>query len=146
MKRQHRWLATRVLQDAANPDIALEVQLGFPEPWENDLWLCAFRVKGLKRGKIEYGGGIDALQALMNALQGIATQLRESGRALTWIDMAGETGIRRQVPICIGPEFANEIEKHIDKKMEAYVRKGEKKMQAALDAQEKPKRPRSSKK
>jgi hypothetical protein len=146
MKTKPQWLATRVLGDLANPDAEFEVQLGFPVPWENELWRCAFRVKGLSRKTATFGIGCDALYALTSALDGIAMQLRASGRTFKWIDLAGESGIRRQIPIFCGAKFANEIEKHIDKKMEAFARKGEKKMQAALDAQEKPKRPRSMKK
>ncbi len=111
-----------MLRDSATPGIELEVKLGFPEPSEGGDWRCAFRVKGLNRGKTDYAGGIDALQALVNALDGIATKLRESGRALTWIDIAGETGIRRQVPIFLGVDLADEIESHIEAKIESSIR------------------------
>ena len=146
MKTKPQWLATRVLGDLANPDAEFEVQLGFPVASKDDLWQCAFRVKGLSRKAVAYGVGCDALQALTSALDGIAIQLRASGRTFKWIDLVGESGIRRQIPIFCGAKFANEIEEHIDKKMAAFARKGEKKMQAALDAQEKPKRQRSMKK
>ena len=121
MKTKQRWLATRVLRDPANPEIELEAQLGLPEPTKGGDFRCAFRVKGLDRGKTVYAGGIDALQALVNALDGLATKLRESGRALMWIDIAGETGIRRQVPIFLGVDLANEIESHIEATIEAVI-------------------------
>lgn len=118
MKADKRWFVTRELQDAADPELTVEVQLGFPE-LRDKAFRCAFRVKGLNQGKVAYAGGVDALQALINAIEGIATQLRESGRALTW--MGGDPGLRRQVPIFLGPEFANEIEAFIETKIEAFI-------------------------
>ena len=84
MKADKRWFVTRELQDSANPKLTVEVQLGFPE-LRDEAFRCAFRVKRLNQGKVAYAGGVDALQALINAIEGIATQLRESGRALTWM-------------------------------------------------------------
>jgi hypothetical protein len=121
MKAKRQWQGVRVLHDLMNPAEKLEVQLGFPEPWENELWRCAYRVKGLDRSKISYGVGCDALQALTTALDGIARQLRESGRRFKWIDLAGESGIRRQIPIFLGSKFADEIESHIATKVDSFV-------------------------
>ncbi len=84
MKADKRWFVTRELQDSADRKLTVEVQLGFPE-LRDKAFRCAFRVKGLNQGKVAYAGGVDALQALINAIEGIATQLRESGRALTWM-------------------------------------------------------------
>ena len=119
MKTKRQWLATRVLQDSASPDLHLEAQLGMPGPRKDGSWRCPFRVAGLNQGKIAYAGGIDALQALINALDGIATQIRESGRALTW--MGDEPGIRRQIPIFLGPEFASRIESLIAVEIESFI-------------------------
>jgi hypothetical protein len=119
MKTKRQWLATRELKDSANPDLDLEIQLGMPEQRKDGSWRCTFRVAGLNQGKTAYAGGIDALQALVNALDGIATQLRESGRSLTW--MEGEPGIRRQIPIFLGPEFAERIESFIAAEIESFI-------------------------
>ena len=80
---------------------------------------CAFRVKGWNRGETAHAGGVDELQALINALEGIATQLRESGRALSWL--GGDPGVRREVPIFLVPEFAHEIESIIEAKIESFI-------------------------
>jgi hypothetical protein len=126
MKTKTEWQAVRILHDLTNQGATIEVQLGFPEPSENELWRCAFRVKGLTQRKIGYGIGCDALKALMTALDGISLQLRESGRRFKWIDLEGESGVRRQIPIFLGPEFADEIEAHIEKKIESFVTDREK--------------------
>ncbi len=120
MKTEEKWLATRTLRDETDSAVEVEVQLGFPEFRAEGEWWCAFRLKGLDPQKIEYGIGVDALQAIMTALEGIATFLRTSGRTLSWMGMPGETGIRRQIPMFMGADFANEIEAHIDAKIEAF--------------------------
>lgn len=118
-----KWLATRVLHDPSGKKI--EVQLGFPEPWGTD-WRCAYRITGLKP-RARYGAGVDAMQALSSAFESIATDLRESGQTLSWLGMQGETGIRRQVPIAMGPQFANKIEALIDKQIVSFIEKKKKK-------------------
>lgn len=138
MKKTQKWLATRVLQDASNPDVEVEVQIGFPEPWEDGLWRCAFRVEGLTVGEADYGIGADTLSAINAAQDGIAKQFRESGRRFSWGELKGETGIRRQIPIFINAEFADEIEAIIDKKMEAFVKAKEKAAKKILHSRKKP--------
>lgn len=123
MKTNQKWLATRKLHDASNPVVEVEVQIGFPEPCEDGLWRCAFRVEGLAAGETDYGIGADALSAINGAQDGIAKQFRESRRRFSWGPLVGETGIRRQIPIFINAEFADEIEALIEKKMEAFVRR-----------------------
>ena len=134
MKTNQKWFATRVLHDASNPDVEVEVQIGFPEPWEDGLWRCAFRVEGLTAGEADYGIGADALSAINGAQDGIAKQFRESGRRFSWGGLKGETGIRRQIPLLFGAKFADEIEALIDKKMEAFGRRSIKKAERIIAA------------
>lgn len=122
MKTNDKWQATRELVDPTDATVKVVIQLGYPEIRTPDEWACPFRIVGLGAEIYEYGIGVDALQAIMTALEGIAVFLRESGRTLSWIGMPGETGIRRQIPISMGAEFANEIEAHIDAKIESFVK------------------------
>lgn len=138
METKQKWFATRILHDASNPDVEVEVQIGFPEPWEDGLWRCAFRVEGLTVGAVAYGLGADALSAINGAQDGIAKQFRESGRRFSWGPLKGETGIRRQIPLLFGAQFADEIEALIDSKVEAFgrrsIKKGERIIAAANEA------------
>lgn len=125
MTTKSNWQAVRVLQDMGDPKAKIEIQLGFPEApgtSSDKLWWCSYRVTGLGSRKIHKGAGCDALQALTSALDGIANQLRSSGRKFKWIDLPGETGVRRQIPFFLGAEFANDIEAHIDAKIESFVK------------------------
>ncbi len=120
MKTEEKWQATRELLDSTDPTVKVEVKLGYPEMRTPDEWACPFRIVGLDHEISEYGIGVDSLQAIMMAIEGIATYLRSSGRTLSWLGMPGETGIRRQIPMMMGAEFANEIEAHIDAKIDAF--------------------------
>lgn len=126
MTKDQKWLATRRLHDASDPDVEVEVQIGFPEPWEDGLWRCVFRVKGLTAGEADYGIGADALSAINAAQDGLAKQFRESGRRFSWGELKNETGIRPQLPIFINAEFADEIEALIEKKIETFVKEKQK--------------------
>lgn len=128
MTTNQKWFVTRTLQDAANPDVEVEVQIGFPEPWEDGLLRCAFRVEGLTVGDEDYGYGADALQAINGAQDGIAKLFRESGRRFNWGELKGETGVRRQIPIFLGPKFADSIEAHIEASIEEFAKEAEKKV------------------
>lgn len=125
---EEKWQATRELLDPTDPTVKVEVQLGYPEMRTADEWACPFRVVGLGAEIYEYGIGVDSLQAIMMAIEGIAVFLRDSKRSLSWIGMPGETGIRRQIPMMMGAEFANEIEAHIDAKIESFVKEKQEKI------------------
>ena len=146
MKTNQKWLTTRILHDASNPDVEVEVQIGFPEPWEDGLWRCAFRVEGLTAGEPDYGIGADALSAINGAQDNIAKKIRESGRRFSWGPLKGETGIRSQLPIFINAEFADEIEALIEKKIEAFVRRKAKKAERIIAALNKAPATRTQKK
>lgn len=122
MKAEEKWQATRELLDPTDPTVKVEVQLGYPEMRTPDEWVCPFRIVGLDAEISQYGMGVDAQQAIMTAFEGIAVFLRDSRRSLSWIGMPGETGIRRQIPMMMGADFANEIEAFIDAKIEAFVK------------------------
>ena len=134
METNQKWFATRILHDASNPDVQVEVQIGFPEPWEDGMWRCAFRVEGLTEGETQYGIGADTLSAINGVQDALAKQFRESGRRFSWGPLEGETGIRRQLPIFINAEFADKIEALIEKELEAFVRRKAKKAERIIAA------------
>lgn len=127
-----QWLATRELTDKANPQDILKAQIGAPESLGDNKWRCCLRIEGLGDSKLHYAHGVDAFQALMNALESIARLIRESKRQLTWLGgEPGDSGFRRNVPTHLGPEFASSIESFIEREVE------NKTAQLAVQAQEK---------
>lgn len=116
-----QWVATRELTDeAAN---TFKAQIGAPEKLRDDEWRCRFRIQGLNKGKIHHAHGVDATQALVNTLEGLARLIRASEKRLTWVGgEPGDAGFRIQVPIYLGPDFASKIEAMIEREVQKKVK------------------------
>src|SRR2546425_2145438 len=105
---------------------ALTVTLGKPRRMrDGEDWECPFRIEGLgsrSRG-IQYGYGVDAIQALTTALEGIRVTLEERGKPLSWIGGGpGDAGFERPVPSSLGPEFAQRLNRMLDHEFAQFVR------------------------
>lgn len=88
-------------------------------------WECPFRIEGLgsrSRG-IQYGYGVDAIQALTTALEGIRVTFEQSGKRLSWIGgRPGDPGFERPVPTSLGLEFSRRLNRIIDREIARFVR------------------------
>ena len=106
MRRIGTILAERQLAEQVSGKV-VRVSLGAPRPGTDDAdWECPFRIHGAGISRVEFGYGIDSMQALTTALDGIRVLLDESGLALGWKMGAGrqdiwhdETGFARSIPI-----------------------------------------------
>ena len=110
MRRIGTILAERELAEQVSGKV-VRVSLGVPRPGTDDAdWECPFRISGAGISRVEFGRGIDSMQALTTALDFIRVLLDESGLALGWKMGAGrddiwhgETGFTRSIPIALGP-------------------------------------------
>lgn len=86
-------------------------------------WCAEFAVRGQKtiiRGR---AFGVDQLQALLLAVQGLRLKLEALGAELRWIGGEhGDTGIPRLIPIAFGLEFSKRAERVLDKEVTRFVR------------------------
>lgn len=91
-----------VFRDA--PRKKLIVTLGRPRRVKgNQDWECPFRIKGSGVTRLEFGYGVDALQALTTALEGIRAVLDEIGKPLAWSGVLPDhTGFQRMIPFAAG--------------------------------------------
>ncbi len=109
MRRFGTILAERLLAEQASGKV-VRVSLGVPRAGTDDAdWECPFRISGAGISRVEFGRGIDSMQALTTALDFIRVLLDESGLALGWKMGAGrediwheETGFARSIPIALG--------------------------------------------
>ena len=109
MRRIGTILAERQLAEQVSGKV-VKVSLGVPRPITDDAdWECPFRISGAGISRVEFGRGIDSMQALTTALDFIRVLLDESGLALGWKMGAGrqdiwhgETGFARSIPIALG--------------------------------------------
>jgi len=85
-------------------------------------WECPFRIEGLRGRRVLYGYGIDAIQALTTALEGIRVTLEQSSKRLSWISgIPGDAGFERPVPRGLGLEFSRRLNRVVDREIARFV-------------------------
>ena len=124
MRRIGTILAERrlVVRDSGE---VVRVSLGAPRPGTDGAeWACPFRIHGAGISRVEFGYGVDSMQALTTALEGIRVLLDESGLALGWKVgpdrrdvFDGETGFTRSIPIAFGPARTRRLERLLDQEL-----------------------------
>lgn len=114
-----------VFRDA--PRKKLVVTLGKPRRMKGHPdWECPFRIKGLGMARLEFGYGVDALQALSTALEGIRSTLDEIGKPIAWSGvLADHTGFQRMIPIAAGADISARLERLVDRELKRHVRQME---------------------
>ena len=117
-------IGERRLEFRDAPRKKLVVTLGKPRRTKGHQdWECPFRIKGAGVACLEFGHGVDALQALTSALEGIRVVLDEIGRPLAWSGVLPDhTGFPRPIPIGAGPEMAARLERLVDRELNRHVR------------------------
>lgn len=107
----------------------VRVAIGVPRRDRNGVdWACPFRIHGAGISRVEYGYGVDAMQALTTALEGIRVVLDDTGLALGWnlgagTVLDGETGFARSVPIALGGGFSRRMERLLDRELRMEIRR-----------------------
>jgi hypothetical protein len=76
--------------------------------------------------------GVDALQALLLAIEGIHLALSRSGQRLNWITEPGDTGIPRFTPTSFGLVFRQRVERMLDDEIERHAEEGHQRCYEAL--------------
>ena len=114
-------IGTRELAFRDAPRKTLIVTLGKPRRTKDRRdWECPFRIKGAGVARLEFGYGVDALQALTTALDGIRHLLDEIGSPLAWRGVLPDhTGFQRMVPLL--PDISARIDRLIDREVVRYV-------------------------
>jgi hypothetical protein len=75
------------------------VLLGKPRRVKEDEWVCPFWIEGSGVAVRDRAHGIDAMQALTCALEGIRVRLKETGKSLTWLEaLPSDADFPRMIP------------------------------------------------
>jgi hypothetical protein len=116
----------RELREVGGARKVVTVRLGKPRKDPRGDWICPYQVNGLGRNGVQEAHGVDALQALQLALEGIRTALDRSGKSLSWTGgEPGDTGFTRSVPAFFGLDFSRRLEQLIDHEVEQFSRAAE---------------------
>jgi hypothetical protein len=112
-------IAMRQLSGARSRKVT--VSLGKPRRMKRgEDWECPFRISG---SAVQYGYGVDAIQALTTALEGIRVTLERSGKRLSWVGgNPGDPGFERPVPSALGVDFSRRLNRIIDREVAQFVR------------------------
>jgi len=139
-------MARRELIDERDPKRRIVISFGVPRQVTSRGWRCDVRIEGLGRAPVSRDVmGFDSLQALTLALQFVRMNLKDSPSRLAWpLDglpcPAGD--IPLQVPIDLGEEFAERVERLIKresprlletrwKMIRAHIREADKRREAS---------------
>jgi hypothetical protein len=114
-------IAERQLVSRGNAGVRLRVSLGQPRPDKRPGgdWECPFRIRGSGFALAESGYGVDSMQALTTALEGIRALLDETFGSVEWEEGAG---FQRSIPISFGGAFSRRLERLVDRECKRHLR------------------------
>ncbi len=118
-------IAVRRYDVIGEPGRQVIVTIGKPRPEPDpSVWRCSFLVDGIPKARRRVAHGVDALDALQNAIEATRRTLKESGLALALEGCEpGEIGIPRPVPSYRGSGLAEKIERYIDREEKRFLRR-----------------------
>lgn len=120
-------IATRKLRENVPNGKTVLVLIGKPRKVSAIEWECAFHISNIGMHEIQFGHGIDGVQALIHAIEGSRVFLEKSGKRFSWDgEGEGETGIPRYVPMFYGKDFTDHLHKVINSEMERFAQLAEK--------------------
>lgn len=122
----HTYVIRRLTADD-DPSRVVIVMINTPYPDRDGDWMCQYVVDA--RPFVAYG--LDALQALLNAIDGARVKIEALGLKLSWVGgEPGDHGIPQTVPSYFGRAFAETIERFIEQQIRAFVAAAESKRDA----------------
>ena len=113
-------IAERRLVDRDSPRRRVTVSIGCPrpDPVGGGDWECPFRITGAGLRRLEYGRGVDAMQAMITAFDFIRVLLAETGLPLVFPNRHGvDTGFPYSIPNAFGPAFTTRLERMVEREM-----------------------------
>ena len=102
------------------------VLIGTPRRHPKGDWECCFSIEGLGKPDVQRGGGVDSLQALLNAVEGARASLDKTGKRFSWLESDPErsgSGMPRYVPTHLGPLTESRINIAIERESKRYYQR-----------------------
>ena len=116
-------IAERRLVSRKDEALRVRVALGRPRPGKSEgEWECPFRIQGPGVSVVEFGYGVDSMQALTTALEGIRATIDQKFTSLAWDGLLDDTGFQRFIPITFGGAFSRRLERLVDRECALYLR------------------------
>lgn len=84
-------------------------------------WIAEFEILGLDEQTLDRAIGVDEMQAMLLATQGLRLRLEALGPELHFLGRAGDSGIPRLITTSYGLEFAQRAEQLVDDEAARFV-------------------------
>ncbi len=113
-----RPIARRTLAEHGVTGRKIVVSIGLPRPHrlsKHGDWECPFLIEGIGEPKVERAGGVDSLQALILAIEGVRVRLEQSGRNFFWLDPNIGVDIPVYVPTTWGKRLVERVRLAIER-------------------------------
>jgi hypothetical protein len=127
------WICTRrFTADVKGKRRFATAKIGTPERSGRD-WACKLSISnvGMREPMLVYG--VDQMQAILLAFEGLLTTLRNSGTEWRWIHgEKGDIGVPRFVPGGFGRRFASRLESMIDAETRKFATAAERRHYKSL--------------
>ncbi len=111
-------IARRILAEQGVVGRKIVVSIGLPRPdplSKHGDWECTFLIEGVNKSKVRKTFGVDALQALIVAIQGVRVGLEQTGRRFFWLDPEIGVDIPLNVPTSWGKQLVERIRLAIER-------------------------------
>ena len=103
-------IAERHLVSRDREAARVRVSLGTPR-WNGSEWECPFRIRSAGGSEVEFGRGLDSMQALTTAVEGLRVALESKFGALSWEGVfPHHSGFQRAIPLSLDPAFSRRVE------------------------------------
>ena len=109
-----RVVASRVLIQQNAHSQKVTVSIGCPRRLRRTSWECRFLIEGMGAPIIGRAGGVDTLQALLQAVEGVRVGLEQTGHRFVWLDPQDGLGLPFLVPLSHGKRLEDRVRKIID--------------------------------
>jgi hypothetical protein len=129
-------IASRVLTQMGPQLQQIIVSIGRPRRRSKAEWECPFLVDGLEGSAVQTAGGVDSMQALQMAIEGVRVNLERSGHRFVWLERETGSEIPRYVPTQYGPRFEARLNRMIEYQAKRFWESKLKGRQANLAALE----------
>jgi hypothetical protein len=114
-------IARRVLTQMGPELRQVAIAIGRPRRHPEGDWECPFMIEGLnEQGYYHTAGGVDALQALLMAVEGVRVSLERTGRRFFWLDREAGPDIPRYLPTQYGPRFEARLNRMIEQQAKRF--------------------------
>jgi hypothetical protein len=113
-----RPIARRTLAEEGVTGRKVVVSIGLPRPdrfSKHGDWECPFLIEGVGESKVETTYGVDSLQALILAIEGVRVRLEQTGRNFFWFDPNIGVDIPLSVPTVWGKRLVERVSLAIER-------------------------------